>query len=84
MCHIYSNKLSTKYLIDELRCCKKKLFGFPINDNTKRGYEVYFDTIITITKCNLRSVLGGCIKDTLSNLRNKSHFCCRVDLKTLE
>ena len=30
----------------------------------KRGYEVYFDTIIKISKYNLRSVSRGCIEDS--------------------
>ena len=50
----------------------------------KRGFEVYFDSIIKISKYNLQSASGGCIGGTHKKLREKSSSCCKIDLKTLD
>ena len=49
----------------------------------KRGCEVYLDANIKNSIHNLRSTSGGCIEGTHNILRDKSHSCCKVDLKTL-
>ena len=79
--------MATSFLLNtSLTNCvvAKKILWLSNQWQIKRSYEVYFDTIIKITKCSLRSVLGGCIEGTHSILRDKSHSCCKVDLKTLE
>ena len=81
---IYCSTLFTKYHINKLRCYKKIYYGWPTNDHTKKGYEVFFNIIINISKYNFQSALGGVIGGTHSVFSDKSHSYRKLDLKTLE
>ena len=76
--HIYSKGLFTKYIQNELSC--DKIF-WADNDDKKTGYELHLNFIISILKENLHSVLVGCKGGTFNNMRDKSHFCRKLDLK---
>ena len=59
-------------------------YGCPTNDHMKRGFDVNFDTVVKISKYNLRSASGGCAEGTYNNLRDKYHSWSKVYLKTSE
>ena len=84
--HIYCNGLLNKYLIYELRCCKKKnsMIEQPMTIWSGVMRYISIPCIIKISKSNLQSASGGFMERTHENFRDKSHSGRKSHLRTFE
>ena len=82
--HIYGFMATGFLPVISLTNCVVAIFfyGWLPNDHMNRGYDVYFDIIINISKHNLTYVSRGCIEGTRDNLSDIYHPHRNLDIKT--